>query len=434
MAALVREKYFVCTDIDVNANKFWRIQQFDDHSVVTIYGRVGISEAATTKHFGDEHEADKFFGRKVNEKTKVKSHRDAYTEIDILTSTQCSRKDVPKDRLADIAAQEIDVDCETTRDLIRWLSSVNIHQILQSTTMTYNEAEGVFRTPLGVVGKSMVDRARVLLNEIAPYVEHGQYADAGLKKIANEYLRLIPQDLGGTHVKLKLERIFTREKLKEQADVLDALDASIASVLTVPTKTTEDESPRQRTFNLKLHAVDDPQQIEDVKKKFNHTKQRQHTSYAFDFKGLYAVDIPSMRAAWENDGAKLDNRMRLWHGTKPSNVLSILKQGLVIPPATASYVCGRAYGNGIYFSDQSTKSLNYACGYWGGGDQGNRVFMFLADVGMGNYHVPSGSISKIPAGYDSCFAHAGQSGVANHEMIVYRVSQCNLVYLVEFSR
>ena len=60
--------------------------------------------------------------------------------------------------------------------------------------------------------------------------------------------------------------------------------------------------------------------------------------------------------------------------------------------------------------------------------------MFLADVAMGNAYTPtSASRHSLPrSGFDSTFAKAGDSGVQNNEMIVYRTSQANLRYLVEF--
>jgi len=36
-------------------------------------------------------------------------------------------------------------------------------------------------------------------------------------------------------------------------------------------------------------------------------------------------------------------------------------------------------------------------------------------------------------GFDSCWAKAGQSGVRNDEQIVYRTSQTNIRYLIEFN-
>ena len=95
---------------------------------------------------------------------------------------------------------------------------------------------------------------------------------------------------------------------------------------------------------------------------------------------------------------------------------------------------GRVGKPGLYFSDQSTKSLNYAQGYWGHGSTDNNCFMFNCSVAMGKYYVPSGPSSNLPKpGYDSTFAMANRSGVMNNEMIVYSVDRCNLDYLVEFS-
>lgn len=127
----------------------------------------------------------------------------------------------------------------------------------------------------------------------------------------------------------------------------------------------------------------------------------------------------------------MSNIWMLWHGTKASNCLSILKNGFIIPPAGASYCCGRAFGNGVYFSDQSTKSLNYATNYWGGRDEG-RYFMFCNQVAMGKFFNPTGTFGGgCPKGYDSTFCKGG--GVfMNNEMIVYRVSQILPTHLVEF--
>ena len=127
--------------------------------------------------------------------------------------------------------------------------------------------------------------------------------------------------------------------------------------------------------------------------------------------------------------------MELWHGTRASNLLSILKGGLVIPSSSSSHVTGRMFGDGLYFSDQSSKSLNYSYGYWGGGSRDNNCFMFMCKVKMGKYYVPRGSYDgPFPRkGHDSVYAKASRSGVRNNEMIVYSTDQANLVYLIEFS-
>ena len=90
----------------------------------------------------------------------------------------------------------------------------------------------------------------------------------------------------------------------------------------------------------------------------------------------------------------------------------------------------------MYFSKESTKSLNYSTGYWSGKYDKN-CFMFLADVALGKYYIPrSSSDGPFPKkGYDSTYAdpQKGTSGLLNSEIIVYDTKRVNLVYLVEFN-
>jgi hypothetical protein len=50
--------------------------------------------------------------------------------------------------------------------------------------------------------------------------------------------------------------------------------------------------------------------------------------------------------------------MLLWHGSRVSNYVGILSQGLRIAPPEAP-VSGYLFGKGIYFADMASKSLNY---------------------------------------------------------------------------
>lgn len=130
----------------------------------------------------------------------------------------------------------------------------------------------------------------------------------------------------------------------------------------------------------------------------------------------------------------MDNIKELWHGTKTVNLLSILKSGLLMPKYSPGATTGYMYGMGLYFALQSTKSLNYCDGmYWNNQQRNdNLIYMFVADVAMGNYQVPRGSTSKNPdKGFDSYWAKSGQSGVMNDEIIVFNNNQIKLKYLLE---
>jgi hypothetical protein len=57
---------------------------------------------------------------------------------------------------------------------------------------------------------------------------------------------------------------------------------------------------------------------------------------------------------WENS----PNRQLLWHGSRLTNWVGILSQGLRIAPPEAP-VTGYMFGKGVYFADLSSKSANY---------------------------------------------------------------------------
>ncbi|GAM25600.1 hypothetical protein SAMD00019534_087750 [Acytostelium subglobosum LB1] len=90
----------------------------------------------------------------------------------------------------------------------------------------------------------------------------------------------------------------------------------------------------------------------------------------------------------------LDNHFLLWHGTKTTNYLSILSQGLKIAPPEAP-ATGYMFGKGIYFADLFTKSHGYCRGV-GNSDQ----FLLLSEVALG----------KMKEYYESCYMDAAQPG------------------------
>ena len=126
----------------------------------------------------------------------------------------------------------------------------------------------------------------------------------------------------------------------------------------------------------------------------------------------------------------------LIHGTRNPNVISILKSGLMIRPSNAAVISGAAYGNGIYHSAHTAKSLNYT------GYDMDKIFL-IQNVHLGNPFVYNGwyrdgkSISRNEMNYDSLkkkghhslFVKAGD-GLLNSEYIVYKEEQTITSYLV----
>jgi poly [ADP-ribose] polymerase len=420
-ATVVREARYVLTDISNNNNKFWNIRLFLDGSCETHWGRVG--EEGQRKAFGAAGEG--YFESKCREKSGK-----GYKPQRTLANTAESGRSMAGEQLAKIAAAQIVTNAPETLKLVNYLAKINVHRILEATTLSYDESRGTFSTPLGIVTAEGITEARALLSEIGNLVHLGHYTDNRFISRLNEYLMLIPQNIG--RAKPDPSILFPDlESIQKQNNILDSLEASLQHVLSAA-KEEKADIPVPRLFAARLDIVSESSEIDRIRHKYRSTQQAIHACAHLEVKRVFRVEIDAMRDAFDHEGTLIGNILELWHGTRASNVLSILKSGFVIPAANAPHCTGRMFGNGVYFSDQSTKSLNYAHGYWQGRSD-DQCFMFLVDVAMGHSYKPKSWQEQLPReGYHSTFAEAGISGVQNNEMIVYRTCQINPRYLVEF--
>jgi poly [ADP-ribose] polymerase 2/3/4 len=122
----------------------------------------------------------------------------------------------------------------------------------------------------------------------------------------------------------------------------------------------------------------------------------------------------------------------LFHGSANKNILGILERGLLIAPPYAQFT-GAAFGRGIYFASNSTKSAQYSTKFVS--NIHHNGFLFLADVALGrmqkvsnftfNDHGPS-------RGYDSVMGIKG-ADLIHDEYIVYNVNQVELRYVIDFT-
>ncbi len=414
---VVEEVRLIYVDVEENSNKTYFMRVFDDGSLFKEWGRVGKTMRSNTKNYGSVSAALSEMRKKTREQK-----REGYEIIE--TIEEGSQIAVsPIADLKSIAKSEIKHD-GMTAELIDYLISVNAHQITSNSNVTYNARTGQFSTALGIVLPAAISRARTLLNQISndsfPVATYDQ--KNGRLQALNDYLRLVPQDLG---MKLNASIFSTDEEIKQQNELLEALEAAVTPV---PTTTQLGD----KTFDCSLELVDSPT-LDKLTRLYEKSLHRSHTSSKFRVKRAYKVHIPSMQEAFDKEAQKLGNVRELWHGTKASNLLSILKSGLIIVPSTANQVSGRMFGDGIYASTESTKALNYATNYWNSSSSCDRYFMFLVDFACGKMFQPITRDRSFPVkGYDSTWVERGNCNLYNHEAIVYRVSQVNLKYLVEF--
>lgn len=81
-----------------------------------------------------------------------------------------------------------------------------------------------------------------------------------------------------------------------------------------------------------------------------------HTNYELEIIDVFR----SCKAQEQTSFMDSENKLLLWHGSRVTNWLGILKEGLRIAPPEAP-VTGYMFGKGVYFADVSSKSANYCC-------------------------------------------------------------------------
>jgi len=436
MATVVEKRKFICVEFgNTNNNKFWQYTLYDDDSALTEWGRVG-------GHSSSQHTTRSKALSKMREKTNPNNEPDKrYTEVKAIDTVETrgsssAVSSVANSQLKTIAQKQIKTQSKIVQDLIDFLVKVNAHQILQATggQIQYDASSATFKTPMGVIAPDQVKEARDLLSDLSDMVANNDWDGHEFGRKLNAYLRLIPHNVGMHKITPSL--IFPDlSAVQKENTLLDGLDASFTNITTVKPvdKKQNKKVDEPEIFNVELEIVTDEKIISWARKLYQDTRKDMHQSNNLSVQTVYRVVIKSMADAFDKYGKKIGNIKDLWHGTKASNLLSIMRKGLIIPPSSSPHCTGRMWGNGIYFSDISTKALNYATNFWGGGGNMDRTFMFLAQVAMGKSYVPRGSYENLPkAGYDSTFAQPSVSGIMNNEMIVYHTHQANLAYLIEF--
>jgi poly [ADP-ribose] polymerase 2/3/4 len=451
---VTESKLYIAVDPLNNNNKYWKYERYsapiteggETGDLKITWGRVGADNPESQLRMYDE----KFLAGKIREKLKGKldkatGRRVPYTEAQVMdgfsggntASAGASPKALTSAAVSRVAVEEIAGDNKVLGSLVKKLAEVNRHELLAASggQMDIDLATGMVRTPLGVVTSDAVTRARVLLDDMAPFVKKHDTNNKKFVADLEQYLRLIPQKLPG---KKGWHETFI--VTAAQSQLLDQLEASVElaeqrmkDAAKAAASGKGDAVKIPSVFDVKMSMVEDGTIISKIKRMFEQTMSSRHEAGRLKPVRTFEIEIGHMAQAFRADGSKIGNVKLLWHGTRMFNVLSILKRGFVLPSQLSSVqTTGAMYGSGLYFSAMSTKSLNYSYGYWDGGRRDANCYMFLVDVAMGKEYIPSYSGNGKKPGYDSCWAKPGTSGVINDEQIVYRTSQANIRYLVEF--
>lgn len=443
----VKFHVLACGNVSNNNNKFYCIElqknpTTNKFRLFTHYGRIGITNVyevrdninGTLVDNNNLSILEAEFENIIKKKKKVTAGKSTYETVDTVapsvgsynirnvSSASASTASKGKGQLAIL---DLFGDAET-KEMIVKVWEENIHSITNLTTMKVSSS-GI-SSPLGPLTIGHIDAAARVLDQIKGAYSLSLPEPKLINDLNAKYYSMIPHPFG--HKITQDALISNDKKFLEEFDLIEQLRSAVQIGGTEPEKEIKDIG-----VNISILDKSDPV-WKAIERQYTTSKAQCHAHMKqYIVKRIFNVDNKRSTKGYEN----LDRRFKtkefdLFHGSRSCNIMSILLNGLIVPPRTSPTFSGRMFGDGIYAASASTKALNYATGYWSRGisDKHSEVYMFVVKFAMGTIHYPRGTMyNGPPAGYDSIWAKAKDVNLANDEFIVYKTDQATIKYLIQ---
>lgn len=437
------------TKMNTNNNKYYIIQLLQSESDKGLYyvwmrwGRVGFKGMSGCLQFRDIDRAKHQYESKRRSKLNG-----GYIEIEIVYDNEEQPQEETKK-----PAKGKKKASKTTKVLDPRLKRL-VELIFDKAAIVNTLKEIGYdskKMPLGKLSKNTLNAGLAVLKRIEAVIDGNSRED--LSALSGEFFSLIPHDFGFRHMSNFIIR--TKPELKRKIDMIESLsEMKIASTLLSEGEEFEDptlEYYSSLKCDLKpVEASDDKHRL--VTEYITNTHASTHSSYKLKVQDIFEIDRDGEEARFKSE---IPNRMLLWHGSRLTNWVGILSQGLRIAPPEAP-VSGYMFGKGVYFADMVSKSANYCFT----NPSNNVGILMLCEVAMGKMRELTNAdynASNLPKGYHgtkgcgstappetSYVDHDGmkvpigagertdkQGGLLYNEYIVYDVAQIRMKYLIK---
>ncbi|CAD8094014.1 unnamed protein product [Paramecium sonneborni] len=306
------------------------------------------------------------------------------------------------------------------------------------------------RMPLGKLGSQTIKNGYTILKQIAEVINESTLIKAKkkclLEHLSSEFYSYIPHNNGFS----KLKSLDTNQDIKEKLEMLASLEAIEIATNLIQNNDGNifDNQYQKLNSNISLiNPTTDDYQV--IQKYLENTHGSTHSNYHLKIQQIFKIKRIGEKQKFKNVG----NRMLLWHGSRLTNFVGIISQGLRIAPPEAP-CSGYMFGKGVYFADSVSKSANYCCT-----SPSNPIgLILLCDVALGNCQ------ERTKADYDASNLEKGcqstkgigkmapteniqfsnmkiplgkledqqiKSDLIYNEYIVYNVDQVRIKYLVQ---
>ncbi|CAI5700572.1 unnamed protein product [Peronospora effusa] len=412
-------------------NKFYMRQLIVDHGVFVVFrkwGRVGAkSPQSQTERFDTLENAERAFQKVFQAKTGNKwplttpfiRKKGKYFLVELddeeaeRTMADVEKKvEVKKELVASKLPKEVQNMVQLICDpevVTREMASLNVdlkrfplgklsktqisqgYNILQRLSTALEEIEELTRTPAvpakaAKAGSKSRRKGKAKAKGPVAATNRSLSSIRGdLKALSSEFYSLIPHDFGRslppvietmTDLKLKLELLEVLSNL----EISQMLQKEEANKLTGPAVHPLDT--HYNMLNTKMKPLSKRgKEFKIIEKFINKTNGGSKLS----INTILKIARPEEDTHKDVLGS-IDNHKLLWHGSRLSNFVGILSQGLRIAPPEAPRN-GYQFGKGLYFADALAKSANYCCAT----SRNPTAVLLLADVALGTpYQIPTG--------------------------------------------
>ncbi|XP_014252361.1 poly [ADP-ribose] polymerase [Cimex lectularius] len=313
------------------------------------------------------------------------------------------------------------------------------------------------KMPLGKLSRKQIQKAYAVLSEL-------QQKDCDLKKgiiidATNRFYTIIPHDFGTDTPPL----LDNKEIIQAKLEMLESLmEMEVAYSLLKETKGEGDDSQHPldahyKKLNTDIEVLDRlSDEFKIIENYVKNTHAETHSNYKLEIMEIFKAKRNGEDKRYK-PFKKLPNKKLLWHGSRITNFVGILSQGLRIAPPEAP-VTGYMFGKGVYFADMVSKSANY-CMTSIANPEG---LLLLCEVALGNMYerthaefiekLPSGKHStkgvgatqpdptasittpegvEIPLGKGVQLTDRSTTSLLYNEYIVYDVAQVKVQYLLK---
>lgn len=315
------------------------------------------------------------------------------------------------------------------------------------------------KLPLGKLSKDHIKKGYQVLQEISTAINSGASRSV-LLDLSNQFYTLIPHVVGMRPPPV----ITTPQLLKDKIQLVESLqEAAIATNLLRDSSGPADDRHPIDVHYEKLKCAftpleKDSKEFQMVQEYTKNTHGHTHDRYKLNVLEVFDLDREGEKSRFTEAGHdKTHNRQLLWHGSRLTNYVGIISQGLRIAPPEAP-VTGYMFGKGVYFANMVSKSANYTAAT----RSSDVACMLLCEVALGDMNelkqadfyasnLPPGKLSTKGLGHnypdpngnvtlpDGTIVPLGKEvkgkidggALLYDEFIVYNVAQIRMKYLVK---